>query len=307
MVNALSDAARRARYRESAARLHGFLNARLDPVHGYPDKVTWGYAMTALFAVQCEPRSPSDLLTKACAHLGQQDTRSPEYSWEFVVHAMQKARRVAAASVSLPQLEHRAKGTRMFNWFLLRQANRGWFSTSRWWTLVKLRVARALYTTRDGFIQDELRTRSLQYHAFCLYVLCELVQQHPRVDFLKDWLVNGVRFSVQHLLPNGSALWLGRGQEQIFGYAALTSAMEFVHARLEPVPMHALQRVQERLLGFQRQDGSFPLVLRGRQPEPEAACGADGLPGWYGYNTLYDYLPFLGHALMLASSEEGVA
>lgn len=306
-MSALNDVARRARYREAAIRLHSFLNARLDPVHGYPDKVTWGYAMTVLFAVQYAPHSPSELLVKACAHLSRQDTDAKHYSWEFVVHAMQNARCMAPPTVPLPLLEHRAKGTRMFNWFLLRQANRGRFSTWRWWTLLKLRTARALYTTRDGFIQDELRTRSLQYHAFCLYVLCELVHQHPRADFLKAWLVDGVRFSVQHLLHDGSALWLGRGQEQIFGYAALIRAMEFVHARLEPVPRRALHVLQDRLMAFQRPDGSFPLVLRRRQPEPEAPCSADALPGWYGYNTLFDYLPFLGHALLSASLEEGAA
>ncbi|NBD19544.1 hypothetical protein GTZ97_02500 [Aquabacterium fontiphilum] len=305
MVTGLSDTARRARYRQAALRLHAFLDAQLDPVGGYPDKVTWGYAMTALFAVRMSPDSPGSLADKACDHLARQDVGSAEYSWEFVVHAMQNARNTASSAMPLPLLAHRAKGTRMFNWFLLRQANRGWFPTARWWTLFKLRLARAIYTTPDGFIQDELLTRSLQYHAFCLYVLCELVQQYPKAGFLKAWLVDGVRFSVKHLLPDGSALWLGRGQEQIFGYAALIRAMEFVHARLEPVPSPALLQVQERLLSFQRADGSFPLVLRRRQPEPETARSADAPPGWYGYNTLYDYLPFLGQALVLASGDEG--
>lgn len=303
MVTDLSDSARRARYRQAAARLHAFLDGQLDATHGYPDEVTWGYAMTVLFAVQMAPLSLSPLAAKACTHLGRQDVAAPDYSWEFVVHAMQNAKRVAPPGVSLPLLAHRAKGTRMFNWFLLRQANRGWFPTWRGWTLLKLRIARAVYTAPDGFIQDELRTRSLQYHAFCLYVLCELVQQHPNAQFLKVWLADGVRFSVRHILPDGSALWLGRGQEQIFGYAALIRAMEFVHANVEQVPAPALNLVQQRLLAFQRPDGSFPLVLRRRQPEPEKARNADALPGWYGYNTLYDYLPFLGHALMLAADE----
>lgn len=301
-----SDVERRAHYRDAATRLHGHLDHMLSE-DGYPTQVTWGYAMTLLFSIQVGQRIPTVLGRKARECLDRQDMAAPNFSWEFVVMAVQKAKRLCAdPSFDVPLDVHRAKGTRMFNWFLLRQLNRGWFEASNeHWTLAKLRVARRLFTRSDGLILDEWRTRSLQYHAFCLYLLCELVEQHPRAGFLVDWLISGVRFSLQHVLRDGTAMWLGRGQEQIFGYGALAYACEFVHANIEPLPLDTLSSIQQRLLRFQREDGGFPLVLRQRDPEVPWPDNRLLPPGWYGYNTLGDYLPFLGHTLFAASQLSG--
>ena len=257
--------------------------------------------MTMLLSTQVGEGVPTSLGRKARTCLLRQDTADPNYSWEFVVMALQKAKRLCIdPTFDWPLDVHRAKGTRMFNWFLLRQVNRDWFSCSSEWTLVKLRLARWIYTKPDGLILDEFRTRSLQYHAFCLYLLCDLVEQHPNARFLAEWLVQGVRYSLQHALSNGVSLWIGRGQEQIFGYGALAYACEFVHARLEALPDNKLDAIQRRILAFQREDGSFPLVLREQDAEAPWPMREPLPPGWYGYNVLGDYLPFLGHALYAA-------
>lgn len=304
MAQPLTDADRVWRYRHAAQRLHDHLESKLDAVHGYPAQVTWGYAMSALLSIQVGQGRLTMLGQAALRQLAKQDCGDPNFSWEFVVMAIQKAkRRSEDAGLCWPCDAHRAKGTRMFNWFLLRQVNRFWFGCSPGWTLTKLAVGRRLYTQDDGFILDEFKTRSLQYHAFCLYLICDLVEQHPDTVFLKDWLVQGVRFSLSKLLDDGSAMWIGRGQEQVFGYAALIRATEFVHHRIERLPVELLDRLQQRVLSFQRDDGSFPLVLRRREPEAPWPEQAPAVPGWYGYNTLADYLPFLGHAMWTASED----
>ena len=304
MAQPLSDADRAWRYRQAAQRLHDHLESKLDVIQGYPAQVTWGYAMSALLSIQVGKGRLTKLGQAALSQLANQDAGDPNFSWEFVVMAIQKAkRRSEDASISWPCDEHRAKGTRMFNWFLLRQVNRFWFGCSPTWTRAKLAVAHRLYTRQDGLILDEFKTRSLQYHAFCLYLICDLVQQHPNADFLQDWLRRGVQISLAHVLDDGSAMWIGRGQEQVFGYAALIRATEFVHRCIEPLPVELLNRLQQRVLSFQRDDGSFPLVLRRREPEPPWPEQAPAVPGWYGYNTLADYLPFLGHAMWTASEE----
>jgi hypothetical protein len=284
-------------YKEAAQRLHDHLEIQLDPNKGYPDLPSWGYAFSLLLSANIGHGKLTKLGVHALSSLSHQNHADPNYSWEFVIYAIQQAKRLLPTDVKLPCDIHRSKGTRMFNWFLLRQVNRGWFASNHQWTCLKLRVAKFLYTTREGFILDEFQTRSLQYHAFNLFLICELIEQHPNVEFLKEWLYRGVQFSLNHLLADGTALWLGRGQEQIFGYGSLIYACEYVHAHLTPLPIETLDLLQKRLLSFQREDGSFPLVLRKREPEPKQTSYHANVPGWYGYNTLYDYLPFLGYAM----------
>ncbi len=298
---------RRLRYRQAATHLHDHLQVRLDTVRGYPDEPSWGYAFSVLLSVAIGQGRLTELGVKALPHFQSQQVQAPDYSWEFVVYAMALAGRSADSTADIPRQPHRAKGTRMFNWFLLRQVNRGWYGRNANWTLLKLRVARHLYTTDAGLIVDEFRTRSLQYHAFCLYLLCDLVEQHPQARFLSDWLAKGCDFAMRQILSDGTALWIGRGQEQIFGYGALVYALEFVHHRIRPLPDATLDLVQAKLLAHQRGDGSFPLVLRGREPEPPDTAYAERPAGWYGYNTLYDYQPFLGYALWRAANVEGRA
>lgn len=289
-------------YGRSAALLHDHLANRMDPVSGFPDRPSWGYAFSLLLSASVGGGDLTSLGEHALRHLAAQDHDDPNYSWEFVVYAIQKTKQLVSPDLSLPCDVHRVKGTRMFNWFLLRQLNQTWFSERRSLLLVKLRIARSLYTNRQGLIVDEFRTRSMQYHAFCLFLISEMVEQHPEVPFLRDWLWRGTQFAVNHILHDGAALWLGRGQEQIFGYGALLYALEYVHRNIGRLPEEKLERLRTHVLSFQRPDGSFPLVLRRRQPEDAETDFGSHPPGWYGYNTLYDYQPFLAYTLWRAAS-----
>lgn len=296
---------RQERYFAAASRLHDHLHRELDAQRGYPDSPSWGYAFSVLLSAAVGEGELTPLGVTAVKHLERQDLSDPNFPWEFVVYAIQQSKRLLAPNVQLPCDVRRAKGTRMLNWFLLRQVNAAGSERSAPSTLLKLRVARRVCTTQEGLILDELRTRSLQYHAFCLFLLCELLDRYPTADFLRQWLCKGARFSASRILADGTALWIGRGQEQIFGYGALIYALEYAHGRFgvldEP---SVLDRVAERLLFFQRADGSFPLVLRGREPEAPDATFEQRPPGWYGYNTRYDYQPFLAYALWRASRLE---
>lgn len=296
----MSDEQRLVAYRTAALKLRDYLDAQLQPESGYPDRPSWGYAFTALLAVSSADGVVTPMAEKALRCLASQNGDDANYSWEFVVYAVQRMKRLLP-SATLPKDIDRAKGTRMLNWFLLRQLNRGWFGKNALWTLAKVRLAMSLYTSEEGLIMDELRTRSFQYHAFCLFVICELLEQHPSANFLRRWLAVGADFSVRQMLADGSMLWLGRGQEQIFGYGALVYSLEYVNRYVFPLPIESLNLLQQHVLSFQRQDGSFPLVLRRREPESRIASFRQAPPGWYGYNTLYDYQPFLGYTLLRTS------
>ena len=286
-------------YGVSAFKLLGYLDSKLDITTGYPREPSWGYAFTYAAAQSASGPAFSDLAAKSCAHMAAQDTGIPDYPWEFVVYALQQAGASDVYNVPAHLQGYHEKGTRMFNWFLLRMLNRNLCGEFSFTDLLKLRAGREIYQRPNGLIQDELKTRSLQYHAFCLFLLAELIESGLNRPWIIDWFISGVKFSVRHVLPDGTALYLGRGQEQIFGYGALIYALEYFNSRFERVEDQVLTSIWARLRSFQRDDGSFPLVLRQRCAEAADLCSSSNLPaGWYGYNSLWDYQPFLAYCFL---------
>lgn len=290
---------RRASYRQSGERLLQYLDGLLDPGTGYPDEPSWGYAFTYLASLYKSDGELHPLAQKALNHLMQQDKSNPNYSWEFVVYAIQTAKRSASLQLPEPLNDYREKGTRMFNWYLLRTLNKRLCGHYKAADHLKLFLASRLYQHPCGLILDEFHTRSLQYHAFCLFVLAELIEVTPEKTWLTNWFLRGIEFSLRQILSDGTALYLGRGQEQIFGYGALIYSLEYCNRKLRVIDEEKLNAVSKRVLNFQRTDGSFPLVLRHREVENPNAKFSEGPPGgWYGYNTLFDYQPFLAYCLL---------
>ncbi|MCE8014829.1 hypothetical protein HOP62_01920 [Halomonas sp. MCCC 1A17488] len=289
-------------YQESGKRLNAHLERMLDSEKGFPDPPTWGYAFTALSAAvqDDENSSGSRLFHTAIKHLEQQEKNSREYSWEFVVFAMQALR--CLHGVKHPCVEqltrYRKKGTRMFNWYLLRVVNKYFDKRLAWYDRVTFRLAINLYTTPEGMILDEFKTRSLQYHAFSLFVLIHIYHE-SKAEWLKNIIIKAGQLSEHLMMADGTALYLGRGQEQIFGYGALVYSLEYINRCLRALDQTKLEALAKRVLSFQRRDGSFPLVLRRIEPELAGInFSADRPHGWYGYNTLYDYQPFLAYCLL---------
>lgn len=294
--------ARKEKYRSSGLALTNHLDKMLCPERGYPDDPSWGYAFSLLVSLVSNGGCISPQAEKALHFLKQQDMQHPNYSWEFVIFALQQSKRESKESIALPIEGYREKGTRMFNWFLLRNVNKKLCNTFGAGDAIKLRAASWLYQDKSGLILDELKTRSLQYHAFCLFILCELLDLMPETNWLRQWFIRGISYSINHILPDGTALYLGRGQEQIFGYGALLYALEYCHHKVQPLDHNLLTRVSNKVLNFQRADGSYPLVLCHRAPElPLVDFKSDQPSGWYGYNTLYDYQPFLAYCLLKAA------
>ena len=289
-------------YQQSGERLMQHLDGLMHPDTGYPEEPSWGYAFSYLASLCGTGGGNTPFGQKALHHLVQQDKSSPNYSWEFVVYAIQAAKKSGAAALPECLYRYREKGTRMFNWYLLRTLNKKLCDRYRATDHVKLFMASRLYQQSCGLILDEFKTRSLQYHAFCLFVLAELIEASPKSTWLERWFLKGIDFSLKQVLNDGISLYLGRGQEQIFGYGALIYALEYCHTRVRPLDENKLNAISKRVFSFQRPDGSFPLVLRRREPEaPNAKFSAEPPGGWYGYNTLFDYQPFLAYCLLKAS------
>jgi hypothetical protein len=149
-----------------------------------------------------------------------------------------------------------------------------------------------------------LRSMSLQYHCFSLALLWDIFQLTGWIE-LRKAIERGVMAILLFVLSNGDTLYLGRGQQQIFGYAALLYILAAVsnYSREQRIWQY-WQRIWSFVSSYQRSDGSFPLVLR--QDEhgyPHIVDTSDPCwLGWYGYNNYFDYLPFLGVYLARAAA-----
>jgi hypothetical protein len=108
--------------------------------------------------------------------------------------------------------------------------------------------------------------------------------------------MRGVNFIVNFILPNGDTLYIGRGQEQSFGYAALiyvlAQAYQFTRDQLY---LGDLNNLLQYLKSYQKQNGALPLVMNDLQGEPiENNLFSTKCLGWYSYNNYFDYLAFAG-------------
>lgn len=292
---------RRALYIESAKKLAGFLEGKISEEVGFPDYgVSWGYAFCAVFANALDRERYCRLLQCSVAAFNRQDKSDKNYSWEFVVFAAGISKN--DGGVKGLHVPFRNKGTRVFNWYLLRALNKILCGKFRFWDEIELRLALAFFQDSSGLIKDEFRTRSYQYHAFSLFVLCNIFEHLKENDWIKSRIYHGVDFLLRNMMRDGTSLYLGRGQEQIFGYGALLYVLEYCDSRFFRIDHDILNVIASKILSYQRDDGSYPLVLRRRQPESaDVTFYKDSPAGWYGYNSLYDYLPFLGYCLVAAS------
>ena len=147
-----------------------------------------------------------------------------------------------------------------------------------------------------------LQKMSLQYHCFSLLLLWE-IWQLAGWSFVKKAVQRGHQAIGQFILQNGDSLYIGRGQQQIFGYGSLLFFLASqVHAG-DQAAAEQINRVWSFVQQFQQPDGRFPLVLRlGEVGYPKIVDTHDPRwLGWYGYNNLFDYLPFFGVQLMRAT------
>ena len=151
-----------------------------------------------------------------------------------------------------------------------------------------------------------LRGLSLQYHCFSLALLIDIHQLTGWTEVGRA-IERGLAAICRFVLDNGDSLYLGRGQEQIFGYGALLYALA-AGSRSLGLPGFApvWASVWRFMASHQRDDGSFPLVLRsGEEGYPEVVNTSDPRwLGWYSYNNYFDYLPFLGVCLTRAAQAQ---
>lgn len=223
----------------------------------------------------------------------QKDKTDPQFHHEFNNYALADASALKRRKYDSFYRPLIFKGTKCTNWTLLREVvklGQGEGSVS----LIKQKLKKM--QKPSGLIMDDPGVHSFQYHCFSATLMYEAYVL-TKDDELKKSFVSAVNFIKNFILPNGDSLYIGRGQEQSFGYAALLYALAG-HYELsgDSQSISEMQKVFAYLIKFRRPDGSYPLVLN--TEENAIAKDVDlkdpQFKGWYAYNNYFDYLAFLG-------------
>jgi hypothetical protein len=287
-----------AQYENVATGVARYLADRQRPDGGFPGPDHYGVA----FALLLWSELGAPFAAAAEAAWRRLEAETPRDHGEFNAYALLhlRGREPARADPLLRRV--RLDGRHSANWMLLRAVCRAmpgpWHSPAR--ARLEARAALLRYG-RGALIHDRAGVRSFTYHAFCGALLADLARLTGDRG-AGAAAVRAAEFLRPFVLPNGDTLYLGRGQEQIFGYGALLSLLEAAAQLSGEAEYRACaDRVFAYLLRFRREDGSFPLVLQEGEPrepwEPDASR-----PGWYTYNRYADYLPFLGWFLWKAGA-----
>ena len=232
----------------------------------------------------------------------------PNYHFEFNRYALLKT---VGICPSLGTIEdhfgpERYTGTRVANWTLLRAYCRVHSKNfiQRMLGRAEIAIAYLSFAHPSGIIEDQRGAYTMQYHAFCIALLGELLAGPLKSStWVRKWFQRSIDSLAVLVLPGGQCNYIGRGSLQSFGYAA--AILAFAHAYRIFGNSYYLEKANEVLSyleRFQRIDGSFPLVLS-NVPEGDPTLFDLRSPryaGWWSYNNYYDYLPFLGAVLGLA-------
>ena len=289
-----------AQYEQVARRIAGYLACRQQPDGSFAGPENYGVA-AALWLWSYFGEEFGEQTELAARRL---ESQPPTSHGEFNAYALLQYRDRAGPGLADSVLRRIHFGRRhSANWMLLRAVcrSRSESRLSRARALLEARTALACYLRR-GLIADRAGIRSFAYHCFCGALLADLWRETGW-----RWAAAGVadiaRFIAPFVLPNGDTLYVGRGQQQIFGYGALLYLLEAAARMMGDGDLRShADPAFGYLTSFQRPDGSFPLVLNDDEPVEPWAPGLR--PGWYSYNRYADYLPFLGCMLMRAAEPQ---
>lgn len=149
---------------------------------------------------------------------------------------------------------------------------------------------------RDGSIADIVeQSRSIQYHFYTAALLARYAYLTNDLKSKKA-AIAAANYGINFIDPDGDCNFKGRGQRQIFGYAAAIYLF-VVCAVFEPQRsdfwLDKASLVTSYISTWQREDGSFPLVLNYLDEHDRI--------GWHDYHHLTVYNAFTGAWLALAA------
>jgi len=144
--------------------------------------------------------------------------------------------------------------------------------------------------TEDGFFLDTPKSKSFQYHAYTVMLLCKFYSL-GKYSVLQYPIKQGLDFLRKVTDNEGDFNYYGRGQKQLFGYVSSILAFSFGSKFL---PKDGYDSQAKLTLNFIEQFAMKNYIVMNKDQKY--------LAGWYKYNCLTDYLSF-ATALLFESNK----
>lgn len=281
-----------------------FILSWLDDKHNFECRLFYGesFSLALLQRTNLLDEITKNKLIKAYEDLDKAD---PQFHWEFNNYALFDYYQNSNDESIKKYLEPlKFKNTPVTNWTLLRSAARLMANIGRELAIREAKEKIEKFQVSSGLILDAKNDKSFQYHCFSMAMVGE-IYEHTQDNYFKTSFLKGIEFIRNFILSNGEALYIGRGQNQSFGYGALIYILSLAYKFTEDKTfLGDIEKVTTFLLQNQREDGSFPLVMnRVEKTIPKVIdMQSEEFVGWYPYNNYFDYLPFMG--FFIAKAEE---
>lgn len=230
---------------------------------------------------------------------------NPDFHWEFNNYALLNYLKSSNDKEVRKYLEPlKFKNTPVTNWTLLRSVSRLMANQDTKLAIKEAKNKIEKFQLKSGLILDKKDDKSFQYHCFSMAMVAEIYEE-TKDEYFKSSFLHGIKFIRNFILSNGETLYIGRGQNQSFGYGALIYILSLAYKYTnDKTLLGDLEKVYDFLIHFQNDDGSFPLVMNGIKNDiPKVINPKDtNYAGWYPYNNYFDYLPFMGYFISKATA-----
>ncbi|OUR98686.1 hypothetical protein A9Q84_04540 [Halobacteriovorax marinus] len=216
------------------------------------------------------------------------DQLDPEFHFEFNNYALlTNGLEQELTNLSRPL---KFKGTTCTNWTLLRERVK--LELDEGFNLNNVITKIENFQLDSGLILDDLGVKSFQYHCFSMAMIGEMSLKLEN-DFLRESFRKGVEFIVNFMSPTGETLFVGRGQNQSFGYSALVYILALSSKVLKSNYYDHIDRIVSLLNKEISSFDDLPLMLNQRLEKPYLMDKLDpAFYGWYPYNNYIDYFCF---------------
>ncbi len=232
------------------------------------------------------------------------DKKDPEFHWEFnnyaflnyIIDSDDKTVEKYITPLTF-------RNVRVTNWTLLRSVSRLLAKKDENLAIEEAKDKIKTFQKDSGHIYDKKDDKSFQYHCFSMAMIAEIYEE-SKDEYFKNSFLKGIDFIRNFILSNGETLYIGRGQNQSFGYGALIYILALAYKYTnDKTILGDLEKVYTFLSKFQNEDGSFPLVMNEIKNDiPKIINPKDtNYIGWYPYNNYFDYLPFMGYFIAKAT------
>lgn len=286
-------------------KIEGKLRSVIEEYSGFPNRTF--YASTFALAFLSKTYRGVDGEIKDCLvkSYDDLDKKDPEFHWEFNNYALSDyCKTTGDQSVRSIFNPLRFKGTPCTNWTLLRLNVQFFSGGYKDLTLIMIKRKLRNMQRGSGLIRDDVGVNSFQYHCFSAAMLGEVALNCGDRELLQRF-DNSVKFISKFILRNGEALYVGRGQNQAFGYGALVYILALSLSRRGNFSaLRNLASVIRFVKTCSDNEREIPLVF-GQKPVgqlEDVDCLDQDFCGWYPYNNYYDYLAFLGYFIIKAKS-----